>query len=107
MDILKLLPEDIKKKIFLYLSHPCADMIKNRIAELKLDRIIYFNSGIGLGLDGFEYNMRDLFYTEHFVKLKCDEQTRLWKYNFIHPDVIVESLLNNDYTTTSSDEEFY
>ena len=72
---------------------------------MRLDRIIYFNSGSGL--DGFEYNMRDLFYTEHFVKLKCDEQTRLWKYNFIHPDVIVESLLNNDYTTTSSEEEFY
>ena len=105
MDIIKILPEDIKNKIFLYLSHPCADMIKNRVAELRLDRIIYFNSGSGL--DGFEYNMRDLFYTEHFVKLKCDEQTRLWKYTFIHPDVIVESLLNNDFSTTSSDDEFY
>ena len=80
-------------------------MIKDRVAELRLDRIIYFNSGSGL--DGFGYNMRELFYTEHFVKLECDEQTRLWKYTFSHPDVIVESLLNDDYSTTSSDEEFY
>ena len=105
MDSLKLLTEDIKSNIFYYLSHPTSEVIEDRVAELRLDRIIYFNSCSGL--DGFEYNMRDLFYTEHFVKLKCDEQTRLWKYNFIHPDVIVESLLNNDYTTTSSDDEFY
>ena len=38
---LALLPEDLKNKIFYYLSHPCADIIRDRIKQLKLDN--YFN----------------------------------------------------------------
>jgi len=40
MDIIDKLPEDLKNKIFYYLSHPCADIMNERVKQLKLDRII-------------------------------------------------------------------
>ena len=40
MDIIYKLPDDLKNKIFYYLSHPCADIIRDRIKQLKLDKVI-------------------------------------------------------------------
>jgi len=33
MDIITLLPQETENKIFLFMSHPCADMIRNCINE--------------------------------------------------------------------------
>ena len=99
MDIIGKLPEDLKNKIFLYLSHPCADMIRERVKQLKLDRIILIE-GIISNID-LEFDMKELFITEHFIKLKCDRQRKLWEYNFLSAEKIIRTLMNDE----SSEED--
>ena len=99
MDIIDKLPEDkkIKKKkqqMFYYLSHPCADIIRDRIKQLRLDRIILIG-GILSNID-LEFDMRELFITEHFIKVKCDRQRRLWEYKFLSAEQIIKSLMNDE-----------
>ena len=97
MDIIDKLPEDLKNKIFYYLSHPCADIIRDRIKQLKLDRIILIG-GILSNID-LEFDMRELFITEHFIKLKCDRQRKLWEYKFLSAEKIIKSLMDVDDTS--------
>ena len=97
MDIIGKLPEDLKNKIFLYLSHPCADMIRERVKQLKLDRIILIE-GIVSNID-LEFDMKDLFITEHFIKLKCDRQRKLWEYKFLSAEKIIRTLMNDEETS--------
>ena len=68
MDIIEKLPEDLQNNIFYYLSHPCADIINERVKQLKLDRIILIG-GILSNID-LEFDMRELFITEHVIKIK-------------------------------------
>ena len=67
MDILKLLPTEIKSRIFLFLSHPTADMIQDRLEELKLNRSIQ----ITVMNPSFEFDLdfREFLETEHFEAL--------------------------------------
>ena len=44
MQILEKIPVEIKHKIFLFLSHPVADLIRQRIRKLKLHKQISINS---------------------------------------------------------------
>jgi len=98
-NLIKKLPDDLKNKVFYYLSHPTADIIRERVEKLRLNRTISIDIGDnGLSL---EFDMLDLFITEHFIKLRCDRQRRLWKYKFLSADSIIQTLLNGD---TSSDE---
>ena len=97
MDIIDKLPEDLKNKIFYYLSHPCADIINERVKQLKLDRIILIG-GIISNID-LEFDMRELFITEHFIKLKCDRQRKLWEYKFLSAEKIIKSLMDIDEST--------
>ena len=97
MDIIGKLPEDLKNKIFYYLSHPCADMIRERVKQLKLDRIIFIE-GIVSNID-LEFDMKELFITEHFIKLKCDRQRKLWEYKFLSAEKIIKSLMDIDEST--------
>ena len=97
MDIIDKLPEDLKNKIFYYLSHPCADIIRDRVKQLKLDKVILIE-GIISNID-LEFNMRDLFISEHFIKLKCDRQRKLWEYKFLSAEKIIKSLMDIDDTS--------
>ena len=47
--------------------------------------------------------MRELFITEHFIKLKCDRQRKLWEYKYLSAEKIIKSLLNDDITTSEED----
>ena len=79
-NLINTLPDDLKNKVFYYLSHPTADIIRERVEKLRLNRSIVIDIGDnGLSL---EFDMLDLFITEHFINLKCDRQRRLWKYIF-------------------------
>ena len=98
MDIIDKLPEDLQNNIFHYLSHPCADTIRDRVKQLELDSIISIG---GLHLDS-EFDMRDLFLSEHFTKLKCDRRRRLWKYKFVSAEKIIQTLMNEE-----TSEEYY
>ena len=100
MEIINKLPEDLQNNIFYYLSHPCADIIRDRIKQLKLDRIILIG-GILSNID-LEFDMRELFITEHFIKLNCDRQRKLWEYKFLSAEKIIKSLMDID---ESSDED--
>ena len=100
MGIIDKLPEDLKNKIFYYLSHPCADIIRDRIKQLKFDRIILIG-GIVSNID-LEFDMRELFITEHFIKLECDRQGKLWEYKFLSAEKIIRTLMNDD---ESSEED--
>ena len=100
MDIIEKLPEDLQNKIFYYLSHPCADMIRNRVKQLKLDKVILIE-GIISNID-LEFDMKELFITKHFIKLKCDRQRKLWEYKFLSAENIIKSLVDIDDT---SDED--
>ena len=97
MDIIDKLPEDLKNKIFYYLSHPCADIIRDRIKQLKLDKVILIE-GIISNID-LEFDMKELFITEHFIKLKCDRQRKLWEYKFLSAEKIIKSLMDIDEST--------
>ena len=102
MEIYSKLPEVLNNRLFSYLSHPCADMIRNRVEQLKLDSVISIE-GILQNLD-LEFDMRDLFVSEYFITLKCDRQRRLWRYKLLSAENIIQSLLNKDRTT--SEEEY-
>ena len=101
MDIFDKLPEELQNKIFYYLSHPCADMIRERVKHLNLDKVILIE-GVLMGID-LEFDMRELFITEHFIKLKCDRQRKLWEYKYLSAEKIIKSLLNDDITTSEED----
>ena len=96
MDIIDKLPEDLQNKKFLDLSHPCADIIRDRIKQLKLDKVILIE-GIISNID-LEFDMRELFISEHFIKLKCDRQRKLWVYNFLSAEQIIRTLMNDEST---------
>jgi hypothetical protein len=68
MGILKLLPKEIKSRVFLFMSHPTADLIQDRLEELKLNRSIQ----ITVMNPSFEFDLdfRDFLETEHFEALK-------------------------------------
>ena len=92
MDIIDKLPEELQIKIFYYLSHPRADMTRDRVKQLKLNSIILIE---GLHLD-LEFDMRDLFMSEHFIKFNCDRQRRLWQYKFLSAEKIFQTLMNEE-----------
>ena len=79
------------------MSHPCADMIRDRIKQLKLDKVILIG-GIISNID-LEFDMRELFISEHFIKLKCDRQRKLWEYKFLAAEKIIKSLMDIDDTS--------
>ena len=68
---------------------------------MKLNKTILIE-GILSNID-LEFDMKDLFITEHFIKLKCDRQRRLWRYKFVSAESIIQTLLNGD---TSSEEQY-
>jgi hypothetical protein len=86
MQILEKLPIEIKNKIFLFLSHPVADLIRQRIRKLKLHKQITINSS------AFHYdlNMVDFFYIEHFTSL---HYRKYGKYKCLKPQEIINALL--------------
>ena len=57
MQILEKLPLEIKNKAFLFLSHPVADLIRQRIRKLKLHKQITINSFAF----HYDFNMIDFF----------------------------------------------
>ena len=71
-------------------------MIRDRVKQLKLNSMIFIE---GLSQD-LEFDMRDLFISEHFIKLKCDIQRRLWGY-CLSAEKIIRTLMNDE----SSDED--
>ena len=89
MQILEQLPVEIKNKIFLFLSHPVADLIRQRIKKLKLHKDISINSV------AFHYdlNMIDFFYIEHFTSLHYRKHHALSKYRCLKPEEIISALL--------------
>ena len=89
MQILQKLPVEIKNKIFLFLSHPVADLIRQRIRKLKLHKQITINSF------AFHYdlNMIDFFYIEHFTSLHYRKHHALSKYRCFKPEEITTALL--------------
>ena len=86
-----------KNKIFYYLSHPCADIINESVKQLRLDKVILIE-GISSNID-LEFDMRELFISEHFIKLKCDRQRKLWEYKFLSAEKIIKSLMDIDEST--------
>jgi len=97
MDIIGKLPDDLKNKIFYYLSHPCADMIRERVKQLKVDSIILIE-GI-LSNIGSEFDRREWFITEHSIGLGCDRLRKLWEYKFLPAEKIIKSLMDIDEST--------
>ena len=97
MDIIDKLPEDLKSKIFYDLSHPCADIIRDRIKQLRLDKVILIE-GIISNID-LEFDMRELFISEHFIKLKCDRQRKLWECKFLSAEKMIKILMDIDEST--------
>ena len=62
MNILAQLPEDIKQKVFLYLAHPCADMIGDEVERLHLDKVVALAvEGVDLEI---ELDLREFFSVE-------------------------------------------
>ena len=45
------------------------------------------------------FDMKELFITEHFIKLKCDRQRRLWEYKFLSAEKIIRTLMNDEETS--------
>ncbi len=70
----------------MFLSHPVADSIRQRIKELKLHKHISINSV------AFHYdlNMIDFFYIEHFTSLHYRKHR---KYRCLKPREIINALL--------------
>ena len=44
MQILEQMPKDIKNEIFFFLSHPVADLVRQRIKKMKLHKHISIHS---------------------------------------------------------------
>ena len=65
-------------------------MVRHRVKNSKRNRVIYFNSFYGK--EGFEHEMRDLFASEHFIKLECEKQRRPWKYKSAQPETIIDTM---------------
>jgi hypothetical protein len=98
MEILKNLPDELKNKIFYYLSHPCADIIKQEIKTLNCDKIYKFknNGKLFAVVDG-----RDFFINEYFKQFDYDSDD---------DDIFIEKmtdLLFNISSDTSSDEDSF
>ena len=87
MQILEKLPVEIKNKIFLFLSHPVADLIRQRIRKLKLHKQITINSFAF----NYDLNMFDFFYIEHFTSL---HYRKYGKYKCLKPQEISNALLD-------------
>ena len=91
MDVLKLLPTDIKSRIFLFVSHPTADMIQDRLDELKLNRCIQ----ISCMSQSFEFDLdfREFLETEHFVALRHFKEFQSYDdYEFLDAMEMIKSL---------------
>ena len=91
MDVLKLLPTDIKSRIFLFVSHPTADMIQDRLDELKLNRCIQ----IRVMSQSFEFDLdfREFLETEHFVALRHFKEFQSYDdYEFLDAMEMIKSL---------------
>jgi hypothetical protein len=75
MQILEKLPVEIKNKIFLFLSHPVADLIRQRIRKLKLHKQITINSfafNYDLNMiDFFILNILHLYITENMENINA------------------------------------
>ena len=65
MDIYSKLPEELRNTTFYHLSHPRADMIRDRVEKLRLNRVISIE-GLLENLE-LDCKMRDLFMTEHLL----------------------------------------
>ena len=92
MDILKLLPTEIKSRVFLFMSHPTADMIQDRLEELKLNRSIQ----ITVGNPSFEFDLdfRDFLETEHFEALRHFREFQSYdKYQYLDVKQIIKALV--------------
>ena len=91
MDVLRYLPPEIKNKVFLYLSHPTADMIHDRVEELGLDKtllILLENPSFEIDLD-----FREFLREEHFVALMHFKEHRSYDdYEFLDAVRIMEGL---------------
>lgn len=91
MDVLAYLPQEIKNKVFLYLSHPAADMIHERVEELGLNktlRILVENPSFEIDLD-----FREFLCEEHFVALRHFKEHRSYDdYEFLDAVRIMEGL---------------
>ena len=75
MQILEKLPVEIKNKIFLFLSHPVADLIRQRIRKLKLHKQITINSfafhyDLNM-IDFFILNILHLYITENMENINA------------------------------------
>ena len=91
MDILQLLPTEIKSRIFLFLSHPTADMIHDRLEELKLNRSIQ----ITVMNPSFEFDLdfRDFLETEHFADLRHFREFQSYDgYEYLDAMEMIKSL---------------
>jgi hypothetical protein len=81
MNILAQLPEDIKQKVFLYLAHPCADMIGDEVERLHLDKVIALAvEGVDLEI---KLDLREFFSVEYFTAYNF--------YKHINPLKIIHS----------------
>ena len=91
MDVLKLLPTEIKSRIFLFVSHPTADMIQDRLDELKLNRCMQ----IRVMSPSFEFDLdfREFLETEHFVALRHFKEFQSYDdYEFLDAMEMIKSL---------------
>ena len=98
MDILDKLPEVFKIYIIYDLSHPCADMIRDSVEQVKFDSVVSIE-GLLQDLD-LEFDMRGFFISEQFVELKCERQRRLWRSKILSAENMIKTLMNEDRTTS-------
>ena len=100
MDILyNKLPSEMINNIFLYLRHPCAEIIEEEIKNLNCNKVFKFkNKGKLFAV----VNGRDFFSNEYFRQFNYDSDDE--DYDFI--DKITE-LLFNVSSDTSSDEDTF
>ena len=112
MNILAQLPEDIKQKVFLYLAHPCADMIGDEVERLHLDKVIAFSAeGVVLGRSPnheghaqralvdleIELDLREFFSVEYFTAYNFYKEYNSFEdYTFIKLSTVIACLLGRE-----------
>ena len=100
MNIFETLPTELQQRIFYYLSHPVADLIRRRVEELHVHETVeIFSDNTELII---EVDLRDIFYSEYF---HAYEHFKIHKtfdnYDFISSVDILVALIGEE---TSSDE---
>lgn len=95
MNILAQLPEDIKQKVFLYLAHPCADMIGDEVERLHLDKVVALAvEGVDLEI---ELDLREFFSVEYFTAYNFYKKYKTFDdYTFIELSTVMACLLMGD-----------